>query len=126
LKDIPPAPPPVEMKEVDSKDIVFQRVEIESEFPGGQKAWTSFIGKNLNVDIAQKNGAKTRNYKVVVRFIVDKDGTLSDFVLDKNPGYGTGEEVIRMLKKSPKWKPAMQNGVVVKSIKTQPITFMVD
>ena len=54
-----------------------------------------------------------------------KDGTLTDFIIEKNLGYGTGEEVVRLLKTSPKWKPALQNGVVVNAIFRQPVNFLV-
>ena len=64
-------------------------------------------------------------YSVLVSFIVKKDGTLSNFIIEKNPGYGTGEEVVRLLKTTPKWKPALQNGVVVNAIFRQPVTFLV-
>jgi periplasmic protein TonB len=104
---------------------LFQKVEIESEFPGNQDSWRNFLSKNLNADVPSKNGAKAGVYKVTVRFVVNKDGSLSDFVLENNPGFGTGEEVIRLLKTSPKWKPGLQNKVAVNSIKRLPITFVV-
>jgi periplasmic protein TonB len=125
-QEVKNVPPPVEAKEVGGEDLVFQEVEIESTFPGGQKEWVKFLQKNLKADTPAKNGAKAGRYTVVVRFVVGKDGKLSDFVIENNAGYGTGEEVVRMLKKSPKWNPGIQNGTLVSSVKKQPVTFVVE
>jgi periplasmic protein TonB len=126
VKNIPP-PPPLEKTET-KEEVVnkFQRVEVEATFPGGIDAWRKFLQKNLKANTPAKNGAKVGRYTVVVRFVVGKDGKLSDFVIEENAGYGTGEEVVRMLKKSPKWIPGMQNGRTVSSLKRQPVTFLVE
>lgn len=119
-------PPPPLDKEVEiRKDNEYQKVEIESQFPGGSEGWIKFLQKNLKANVPAKKGAPVGTYTVVVRFVVGKDGKLSDFVIEKNAGYGTGEEVVRMLKKSPKWIPGVQNGTTVSSIKRQPVTFLV-
>jgi periplasmic protein TonB len=125
VKNIPP-PPPEKTETKDDDDNKYQKVEVEASFPGGIDAWRKFLQKNLKANTPGKNGAKVGRYTVVVRFVVGKDGKLSDFVIEQNAGYGTGEEVIRMLKKSPKWKPGIQNGTIVKSIKHQPVTFIVE
>jgi periplasmic protein TonB len=120
IKNIPPAEPQEKVEEE-----LFQKVEVEAEFPGGQKEWVKFLQKNLNANAPSDKAAKAGTYIVIVRFIVGKDGTLRDIVIEKNPGYGTGEEVLKTMRKSPKWKPGMQNGVTVSSVKRQPITFVV-
>jgi periplasmic protein TonB len=127
VKNIPP-PPPEKTETIDDEDedSVFQEVEIESTFPGGIDAWRKFLQKNLKANTPAKNGAKVGRYNVIVRFVVGKDGKLSDFVIEENAGYGTGEEVVRMLKKSPKWIPGVQNGRTVSSLKRQPVTFLVE
>jgi periplasmic protein TonB len=61
----------------------------------------------------------------VVRFIVDKKGNISNVSAETNLGYGMEKEVIRVIKKGPKWIPAIQNGKVVKAYRRQPITFLV-
>lgn len=130
---VPPPPPPIEKNKENGKakiytsddDLIFQKVEVESEFVGGLDAWRNFLIKNLKTNVPGKNGAKAGNYAVIVKFIVSKDGTIKDIELETNPGYGTGEEVVRVMKKSPKWKPGYQNGVAVSSVKRQPITFAV-
>jgi periplasmic protein TonB len=129
-QDVKNIPPPqlekTETKDDEDEDSVFQEVEIESTFPGGLDAWRKFLQKNLKANTPGKNGAKVGRYNVIVRFVVGKDGKLSDFVIENNAGYGTGEEVVRMLKKSPKWNPGIQNGTVVGSVKRQPVTFVVE
>ena len=98
----------------------------EASFPGGKEAWKIFLMRNLNADVPTKNGAKAnRNYTVVASFIVDKNGKLSQIKAENNPGYGTAEEVVRLLKKSPNWVPAIKNGKPVKYKQRQQVTFQV-
>jgi periplasmic protein TonB len=112
--------------ETSADDVVFQKVEVESEFVGGAKAWREFVVKNLNPEVPSKNGAKKGKYLVVVRFTINKDGDIVDCIAETTKGFGMEEEVVRLIKKSPKWKPGMQNGRLVSSIKRQPITFVVE
>ena len=107
------------------EDQVFQKVEIESEFPGGPGAFGNYLRKNLNSNTPSENGAGTGKYTVVVRFQVSRDGTVSDVVAETDPGYGCAAEAVKIIKKSAKWKPGIQNGTNVSSIKRQPITFEV-
>ncbi len=120
-----PAPATTLETKEEKENWVFEKVEIGATFKGGLVSWQNFIVKNLDAQVPEKKGAKAGSYAVVVKFIVNKDGTLSDFEIEKNPGYGTGEEVIRLLKKSSRWKPAMQNGNVVRAWYRQPINFVV-
>lgn len=99
-------------------------IEIEAEFPGGFKAWKQFIEKNINAD-APGEGTPPGNYQVIVRFIIDKFGNIADIVSETKHGYGMEEEVIRVLKKSPQWIPANQNGRSVNAYRRQPVTFVV-
>lgn len=108
------------------EDVIFTKVDIESEFKGGAKSWITFLSKNLNSNVPRDNGAPKGRYKVEISFMVDKDGTISELAIQKDPGYGCAEEVMRVMNKSPKWKPAFQNGRFVKSRKIQPIIFAVD
>lgn len=75
-------------------------------FPGGSKAWQDFIRSNINIAIPFKNKAVPGQYKVMVRFIVRSDGTLSAIGADSNSGYGMEAEVIRCIRKSINWIPA--------------------
>ena len=84
-----------------------------------------FLQKNLKPRVPIKNKAPNANYQVIVQFIVSKDGTISDIKAETSLGYGMEEEVIRVIKKCPKWTPAMQNGKPVNAYRRQPITFAV-
>lgn len=107
-------------------DVIFTKVDIESEFKGGSKSWIAFLSKTLNSNVPRDNGAPKGRYMVEISFMVDKDGTISELTIQKDPGYGCAAEVMRVMNKSPKWKPAFQNGMFVKSRKVQPIIFAVE
>ena len=66
-----------------------------------------------------ENGAKFGKYKVMINFVVMKDGTLTDFRPETKFGHGLEDEVIRVLKLSPKWHPAKKNNLKVISRVTQ-------
>lgn len=106
-------------------DSIFTTVEKEAEFAGGLTEWQKYLQRNLNGGIPSDNGARSGQYKVVVKFIVAKDGSISEVIAETNHGYGMEEEVVRVIKKGPKWTPAMQNNKVVKAYRRQPVTFMV-
>ncbi len=103
----------------------FVSVQIPAEFPGGIQGWTRYLERNLNSDIPIENGAPTNVYTVIVTFIVDKEGKVSDVKAENDPGYGTKEEAIRVIKKGPNWIPANQNGKAVVYRHKQAITFKV-
>ena len=107
-------------------EFIFSKIEVEANYPGGSDAWFSFLSENLNSNIPGDKGCPPGKYQVVVRFIVDKEGIIDSLIAETHNGYGMEEEVIRVLKLSPKWKPASQNGRVVKSYKRQPLTFVVE
>jgi protein TonB len=69
-----------------------------------------FLQKNLNATVPVTNGVKPGTYKVIVQFIVDENGKLSDIKPLTSLGYGMEEEVVRLMRLSPDWIPAMQNG----------------
>ena len=110
-------------------DKLFTSVQIESEFPGGQEAWNKYLQRNLNSEVPKDNGAPSGRYTVEVSFTVDKEGMISTVSAALASGgsydYGTVEEAIRVIKRGPKWKPGIQNGIQVKSRKKQRITFLI-
>ncbi len=114
----------VPVKEVE-EDKIFQKVEIEAEYPGGQAAWAKYLKNNLNGNTPSDNSAPAGSYTVIVRFVVAKDGTISDVVAETSHGFGMEQEAVKVIKKGPKWKPAEQNGNIVKAYRRQPITFLV-
>jgi protein TonB len=110
---------------VEDDNTVFTKVEVDAEFPGGPGAWAKFLSKNLDPQVPVDAGAPVGTYRVIIRFIVSKDGTASDVEAETNFGYGMEDEAIRAIKKAPKWTPALQNGRNVNAYKRQPITFVV-
>jgi len=105
---------------------VFSQVEQNPQFTGGPEAWRKFLRENLKVNTPVDNGAKAGIYKVVLSFIVNADGSLSDITCDNDPGFGICSEAIRFIKTTPKWQPAMQNGQKVNAYLKQPITFVIE
>ncbi len=83
------------------KEIPGYIFEQEAEFPGGKKGWQQFLERVLRPDVPAKKRSPEGYYRVIASFIVNKDGKLSDITTENDPGYGTKEEVIRVLKKSP-------------------------
>ncbi|WP_348825196.1 M56 family metallopeptidase [Flavobacterium aestuarii] len=92
-------------------------LEIKPEFPGGIEEFYKFIGKNYQAP--KEEGLKG---KVYITFIVEKDGSLSDFKVLRDIGYGTGEEAVRVLKLSPNWLPGTINNKPVRTLYSLPIT----
>lgn len=96
-------------------------VERYPEFEGGMGAWTRFLQRNLRYpDQAQERGVQG---KVYLSFVVEKDGSISSVTLIKGIGGGCDEEAIRVLKKSPRWKPGQQNQQSVRVRYTMPFSF---
>lgn len=89
-------------------------VLIEVNFPDGDTTWKTYLQKVLNAATPANNGAPKGSYTVVAQFVVDKEGNPSDVRAMTNHGYGMEEEVIRALKKGPKWYPAGQDSRTVK------------
>ena len=109
-------------KKDDVSDEPFRKVEVDARFAGN---WEKFLIKNLNPNVAGDNSAPVGMYRVVVQFVVDREGNVSDIKALTNYGYGMEQEAIRVLKKAEKWIPANQNGKPVKAYRVQPITFEV-
>jgi protein TonB len=115
----------VEAQKKDDEPDFFEKIEIEASYPGGPAAWKKFLEKNLNQETPTENGAPDGVYKVLVRFIVNKEGDVSDITAMTKLGYGLEEEAMRVIKKSNKWVPGNQNGKAAGSYHIQAITFVV-
>lgn len=91
------------------------------EFPGGLDALHRFLSKNL----ATPDNLETGEKKIVkARFTVDKDGSVSSVEIELSGGSFFDKEVIRVCKKMPKWKPAVQNGHPITVSYVLPVTFI--
>jgi protein TonB len=103
-------------------DRTFTKVEIESEYPGGAAAWLRYLNKNFRYPEDAVNNEIQGT--VVVQFIVDKEGNVSDVEAISGPEVGgLRQEAVRVIRSSGKWTPAIQNGRNVKSYKKQPVVF---
>ena len=120
---IAPPPPPPGPTTKQTQQVT--QNQIQAEFPGGEAAWFKYLERNLNKDIVKTNGGPPGKYTVVVSFIIDKLGNLSEIEAINDPGYGTKEEAIRMIVKGPRWTPAILNGKPVIFRQKQSITFNV-
>lgn len=103
-----------------SDTMVWRKVEIEAEYPGGAAAWQRFLNKNLRYPQELIDNEEIQ-CSVVVQFVVDTVGNVSNVEVVSGPEL-LGAEAVRVIKKSGKWVPAVQGGRYVRSLKKQPFT----
>jgi periplasmic protein TonB len=105
---------------------VFEKVEIEASV--NTSAWRNYLQSQLTryIEDAASQGMPPGKYTVEVRFLVDKDGSISDAHALNDPGYGLAKGAVDVVKRGPKWTPGEQNGRKVRSYHTQPITFVIN
>lgn len=97
----------------------FSYVSVKPEYPGGTKELYSFIDKNF---IKPQMG-ETKIVRVYINFIIEKDGSISNFKILRDPGFGLGKEALRVLHLVyTKWKPGILNDKVVRTSFVLPIT----
>ena len=110
-----PEPP----KEEETK--VFDVVEQMPSFPGGQSALLQYLSSNIKYPVvAEENGVQGR---VIVTFVVEKDGSITDVRVVKSVDPSLDKEAQRVVKSMPKWIPGKQNGAAVRVKYTVPVTF---
>ena len=114
-----PPPPPAPKPEVATK--VFDVVEEMPSFPGGQGALMQYLASNIKYPVvAQENGVQGR---VIVSFVVERDGSISDVKVARSVDPSLDREAQRVVKSMPKWKPGKQNGSAVRVKYTVPVVF---
>ncbi len=112
-------PEPVEEKPKEEK--IFVAVEQPAEFPGGTAAMMKWLNNNIRYpEAAQQNDIQG---KVVVNFVVEKDGSIAQVKIAKGVDKDLDREAIRVVKKMPRWQPGKNNGVPVRSYFNLPVTF---
>jgi protein TonB len=126
------APPQEEKSQVveapkvvaEDEDKVFTKVEIEASFPGGDGGWARYVKKAIesNIDDLTEAG---ESGTVRIRFIVSKDGTVSDVEALTMKSSKLAEIAKNAIRKGPKWTPAQQNGRHVNAYREQPVTFTI-
>ena len=106
----------------DTANVVYEVVEIQPSPPGGMAGWNKYLMENLRYPTnAQRKGIEGT---VIVAFVVNTDGTTTDIEILRSVGGGCDEEVIRIVKGSPKWTPGMQRGTPVRTRMRLPLRFM--
>ena len=98
--------------------IVWRNVEIEAEYPGGAAAWQRFLNRNLHYP--EEDFDSETPGSALVQFVVDKEGNVSNVEAIKG-SKALCAELVRVIKKSGKWTPAVQDGRQVRSLKMQPL-----
>lgn len=100
---------------------VVEVAERAAEFPGGTSALIQYMSQNLKYPAdAQKNGVSGR---VLVQFIVNNDGSISDIKIVKSVSPSCDTEAVRVIARMPKWKPGIMKGEPVRTRFTMPINF---
>lgn len=90
-------------------------------FPGGEDGLKNFIKNNLKYPtLAKEKGIEGR---VIVTFVVNIDGSVSDIEILRDLGNGCSDAAIAMVKQMPLWKPAIRDGVAVRFQYNLPVTF---
>ena len=113
--------PKTDNKETDEEEI-FQVVEEMPEFPGGMEKLLEYLGKNIKYpSIAMAQGIQGR---VLIEFVVNKDGSIVEPKAIRSLHPKCDEEAIRVIKTMPKWKPGKQKGKPVRVKFTVPVTFL--
>ena len=102
-------------------DSIYNVVSENASFPGGDVALSDWMRKNMKYpEECRKQGIQGR---VVISFVVNKDGSIVDLETVRSPHPALAEEGLRVVKSMPKWKPAKEGGKVVRSRFNIPIVF---
>ncbi len=99
-------------------------VQVEPEFPGGWNAFYKFVGSNIEYP-AQERRMGIEG-KVFVRFVIEKDGSLSNIQIIRGLSPRCDDETMRVLKQVPNFKPARHNGKTVRKRMILPVNFKLD
>jgi len=112
------------MTNTPDNNAVYTAAARNPDFPGGEPALIAFLQKNIRYPaIDHQNHIQG---KVYVQFVVEKDGALTDIKVMRSPSDAMSEEALRVLKLSPKWHPAEQDGLPARVQFTLPIGFVLD
>lgn len=100
---------------------IFQAVEQQAEFPGGTAALMKWL--NQNIRYPEQAAANDIQGRVIVKFVVEKDGSIGHAEILKGVDKDLDREALRVVKKMPKWQPGKNNGVAVRSYFNLPVSF---
>lgn len=98
----------------------FEAVEIPpTPAEGSIDAFRNWVGNNYRVPAAANDAGV--NGLIEVSFVIERDGSLTDLVIKRDLRFGTGEELVRLLRTAKKWRPGVQNGRPVRVAYTLPL-----
>ncbi|MBR4177399.1 MAG: energy transducer TonB [Bacteroidales bacterium] len=120
--EIGPANEAIKEKVLDGEAEIYVFPDEYPSYPGGEEAMYDFINKNLQYP----EGDRCITGTVVIRFVVEKDGSISNVSIAREIGGGCGKEVVRVVKMMPKWNPGKKNGKEVRSEFTLPVKFQLN
>ncbi|MFV8270898.1 energy transducer TonB [Flavobacterium sp. GT2N3] len=106
---------------VDLGNTIVSSVSLDKlpEFPGGINKFYTYVGNNFEKQEIEGSGS----IRVYVSFVIERDGSMTDIQVKRDPGYSLGKEAIRVLKSlKTKWSPGMINGKAVRTAYNLPIT----
>ena len=95
----------------------YSEVDIKPDFPGGMNAFYKFVGKNFEIPDGDGIGGK-----IIISFVIESDGSLTNFKSVKDVGRGSGRAMIEVIKKAGNWIPGEKDGLVVGVSYQLPIT----
>lgn len=109
----------------DGEEKIFEKVEVEASV--NAQMWRKHLEVNLlpYIERAANSKMKAGNYTVNVRFLVERDGSISDVKALNDPGYGLAKGCEKVVRTGPRWSPGELNGKKVRSYHTQPIIFSI-
>jgi TonB family protein len=124
-KKFPPVPEAIPMViSPSAEEAIFTAVEQNPEFPEGVAAMYEYLGKNIKYPAAAQRANVSG--RVFVRFIVEKNGSISNVEITKGIGFGCDAESIRVIQTMPTWQPGIQNGKPVRTYYQMPIVFKIE
>jgi protein TonB len=107
--------------EVAETATIFETSQIMPEFPGGKSAFVQFLQRHLRQPHDLQEEEKIT---IVAKFVIDKEGNVGDIEIISHAREDLEKEVVRVIRKMPRWKPGYQNGKAVAVYYKVPVTFM--
>lgn len=139
-KEQPPAPPKPQQRDITpmidvqdlhtkgdptaqaGENVIYTTAPQMPEFPGGQPALMRYLSTNVRYPEAAKD--EVIQGKVVLKFVVDKTGSVGHIEIVRDIGGGCGKEAVRVVQAMPKWNPGMKDGVPVNVYYVLPFSFV--
>ena len=101
--------------------------KVENEAHPDMAAWTRYLNQQAKLPDSVSKDIPPGCYTVVVTFIVDIYGGITEVKAEKDPGYGLGSMAVKAIRNyKGKWNPASQCGNLVKAYRKQPITYTIE